>query len=969
MPDAPIKYLLKPISSSEVRGQRSTADLYTSELEGLVGTVGEKTMRYGFNEQGLSIAPALHLQATDLVKSVRLSGYFGSDEDAQLGYSAQIWMRVYREVYGPSLQDGYRKIRPLALSNPTLPTTEYRLQAGNSGKEALGSIPNIHLGNANGQFVLLWLRWMQTVMGKTTSRGILIDYYFTGKTSRENVDLEATPSNSFGLSKSGGLTFKTNALSAYGGGKGLFLTDQPLYPADTPLSYYLDDDPFNTAIIKKNVKPISINVPETFKEKIVYSGSKILRELDLPLTAQKIPADSSAGNAVTSKPAGSDDDTKYTFTDLFIVRGNLAYRIALDEDTSFKIKRHIELAIPTDGGGTLNKAGKKTIEWGKNAVLPNLKFGHPPNLPSVWSVLPLDTADTSSYLKTHVVSGSDFNQNVATPRDNQWLPGYGPADNSASASIAARAYYWYVIPGQKRIRKSGVTCTCQDQQVNEASADDAFTAPADSEISAGYCTSGFHFGKFLKSDVNAQLGFTKPELQSYYQPNKAKAAQVNFVNSLAGTEFVGYVASGATTSKPGSRSNDNIKTGFERITFSLQGVKGFEQQPEFSYSGKPQTPGAQPGYAPSTGTTDSVVIIPRDWKKTISAATSKLTEGSAVESLTPKRLLAFLNNRLKEGAPIKELKRSVMESILSAKVALLMGQGKTRKIALAELENDPLYLALKDVVTNLKPLAPRTPGGTETGSTDNPADSGETKTIRITVVRGLPGYRQGVRTAATSVVGMPELVQTYQIVAPDGTVTQPKPRRFEFPFVPKEVNYSGIGTTWTEIQRSGNYPIIDWTGFNLLKISFNFDIVDMKYVNKQGFGLNFSCENQITTLREMAQTPYPVTFLNMDKFMENEVRWPLLTSGRGIEFVISDFSVTAVQRTGNGPLKDGASPNQIARASCSMTLQEIPIESVDLIQMPRIKPCKKNCVDNPPPTTEKLKRYLTFSSGVNVTTG
>jgi len=46
--------------------------------------------------------------------------------------------------------------------------------------------------------------------------------------------------------------------------------------------------------------------------------------------------------------------------------------------------------------------------------------------------------------------------------------------------------------------------------------------------------------------VNAQLGFTKPELQSYYQPNKAKAAQVNFVNSLAGTEFVGYVASGAT---------------------------------------------------------------------------------------------------------------------------------------------------------------------------------------------------------------------------------------------------------------------------------------------------------------------------------------------------------------------------------------------------------------------------------------
>ena len=113
----------------------------------------------------------------------------------------------------------------------------------------------------------------------------------------------------------------------------------------------------------------------------------------------------------------------------------------------------------------------------------------------------------------------------------------------------------------------------------------------------------------------------------------------------------------------------------------------------------------------------------------------------------------------------------------------------------------------------------------------------------------------------------------------------------------------------------------------------------------------------------MAQTPYPVTFLNMDKFMTDEVRWPLLTSGRGVEFVIADFSVTAIQRTGGGGEKAGIVPNQISRATCSMTLQEIPIENVDIVQMPPIRPCKKNCEGDIPTTEEKFKKYLTYTSG------
>jgi hypothetical protein len=216
------------------------------------------------------------------------------------------------------------------------------------------------------------------------------------------------------------------------------------------------------------------------------------------------------------------------------------------------------------------------------------------------------------------------------------------------------------------------------------------------------------------------------------------------------------------------------------------------------------------------------------------------------------------------------------------------------------------------------------------------------------------------------------LVQYYEYleVQPDGTtIGKATPRRFEFPFVPREVNYSGLGAQWTEIERTGNFPVVDWQSFQLLKISFNFDIVDRQLENQTGFGLYWSCEEQIRTLREMAQAPYPVTFLNMDQFMSEEVRYPLFTRGRGIEFVIAEFSVTSVQRTpAQAPSISGQlTANQISRATASMTLQEIPIESIDIVQMPPIKPCnkkKKKCEDIPTDTTEQERTYVLFTPSV-----
>jgi len=144
----------------------------------------------------------------------------------------------------------------------------------------------------------------------------------------------------------------------------------------------------------------------------------------------------------------------------------------------------------------------------------------------------------------------------------------------------------------------------------------------------------------------------------------------------------------------------------------------------------------------------------------------------------------------------------------------------------------------------------------------------------------------------------------------------------------------------------------------------------MAQENQAGFGLYYSCEDQIHELREMAQAPYPVTFLNMDKFMQDELRWPSLNSGRGVEFVIQEFSVTAVQRTSSNPtaLVSSTVANQISRASCTMTLQEIPIEKVDIVQMPPIRPCKKEC-DKDKIITEKDSYVPLFTPLISRSTG
>lgn len=176
------------------------------------------------------------------------------------------------------------------------------------------------------------------------------------------------------------------------------------------------------------------------------------------------------------------------------------------------------------------------------------------------------------------------------------------------------------------------------------------------------------------------------------------------------------------------------------------------------------------------------------------------------------------------------------------------------------------------------------------------------------------------------------------------------PNRYIFIHKPNEIQYSGLGSEWVSIDRNGGFSFVDWKKFQLLQISFTFVIA------KTADGLLNHVEDEIQLLRKIAQTPYPVSFFNFDSMFTQEFRYDSDDFERsnnlptGIQFVITDFSITAQQRD---------SSMRITRAQASMTLQEIPIEKQKLISMPRLVPKNKKT----PPTPDDPSGQFALPSG------
>lgn len=236
--------------------------------------------------------------------------------------------------------------------------------------------------------------------------------------------------------------------------------------------------------------------------------------------------------------------------------------------------------------------------------------------------------------------------------------------------------------------------------------------------------------------------------------------------------------------------------------------------------------------------------------------------------------------------------------------------------------------------------------GTKKGGAANSAKGGKNvnnggssyNPRRTTVVRGNFNVGGGYVSPSYDRVSLPQMVQQYK----DPRTFAPKTYRHIFRLKPNQIQYSNIGSEWTEVERAGNVPLVDWKSYKLLSVSFQF------LVAPDGIGsfddrtdtraITESIDSELNNLRRMATSPYPVVLLGFDDILTNQLRFPY-ENGRGVEFVITEFNISSMFRTAYG---------EINRAQCDITLREIPIESVMLLNFPKPK--------SPPPTKPNGKK-------------
>lgn len=225
-----------------------------------------------------------------------------------------------------------------------------------------------------------------------------------------------------------------------------------------------------------------------------------------------------------------------------------------------------------------------------------------------------------------------------------------------------------------------------------------------------------------------------------------------------------------------------------------------------------------------------------------------------------------------------------------------------------------------------------------TGAIQN-FDNGLSTNGTTVVVSKSTGGAEGEGGAYAYSLDQPQIVQFYKL--PDGS-TAPRPARFVFDYRPNNVSYSNIGAEWAEIPRVNNTPFIDFKNFKLMKISFEFLVGD----NNNIFT---SCDEKLKELRTMAMRPEPVIFLGFDSMFTEQLTYPTWTGGSGIVFAIVDMSITSVQRAraSNESVYNQAPTGEINRATVSMSIQELPLETPLIAVLPKITPSTPT--PTPPP--------------------
>ena len=177
-------------------------------------------------------------------------------------------------------------------------------------------------------------------------------------------------------------------------------------------------------------------------------------------------------------------------------------------------------------------------------------------------------------------------------------------------------------------------------------------------------------------------------------------------------------------------------------------------------------------------------------------------------------------------------------------------------------------------------------------------------------------------------------------------------RTHVFDIIPNSFEFSQLASVWNEVERSGNYAMVDWSKYNLTKCTFRFliagkrtDIIDAGTATAKSVivndGLDVSIDKKIEILRAMGGAPYPVVLHNLNTLTSTSFRFPYVNNTRNLQWVIADMSVTATRMTPNG--------RKMAAAEVSITLNEYPVIARNIIALPPLVP------DNPTPTTCRPK--------------
>lgn len=167
---------------------------------------------------------------------------------------------------------------------------------------------------------------------------------------------------------------------------------------------------------------------------------------------------------------------------------------------------------------------------------------------------------------------------------------------------------------------------------------------------------------------------------------------------------------------------------------------------------------------------------------------------------------------------------------------------------------------------------------------------------------------------------------------------------YTFDYIPNNIQYSNLGSEWVEIPRAENYAFVDWSRFKLMRVSMSW-VVALDRVEPGGTlvhdGMFRSVDSNILSLRRMADRKHPITIVNMDDLLSVQLKVTGSRNNprsiRGMQFVITDLSITAARRTSDPATGQPTTPSKIAVAQCQMTLQEVPIESVQIVSLPKLQ--------------------------------